>query len=113
MGAVTVRTLAPLAHVTSVPASIEFYRKLGFEVGNTFTPQGAPEPQWASLNSNGGAWLMIGKAGHPIDTARQNVFFYLYVDVVARSSIPTGTCWRSRTRDHGAKPTARNAFTTS
>jgi ribosomal protein S18 acetylase RimI-like enzyme len=30
------RNLVAMAEVESVPRSIEFYRKLGFEVGNTF-----------------------------------------------------------------------------
>ena len=77
-----VRAVVALAHVASVPASIAFYGKLGFEPANTFTPQDAPEPSWASLQS-GSAELMIAKASQPIDAAQQAVLFYLYVDDVA------------------------------
>jgi catechol 2,3-dioxygenase-like lactoylglutathione lyase family enzyme len=80
---VKIRALVPFAHVASVPASIEFYTKLGFEVGNTFTPDGASEPSWAWLESDSAASLMLAKAGHPVDAAQQAVLFYLYVDDVA------------------------------
>ena len=50
-----IRALVPLAHVVSVPVSIEFYEKLGFELGNTFTPDGASEPSWAWLESDSSA----------------------------------------------------------
>jgi len=39
-------SLVPLAFVKSVPVSIEFYKKLGFVVGNTHTPEGEAEPSW-------------------------------------------------------------------
>jgi catechol 2,3-dioxygenase-like lactoylglutathione lyase family enzyme len=80
---VKIRALVPFAQVASVPASIEFYKKLGFEVGNTFTPDGATEPSWAWLESDSAASLMLGKASHPVDAAQQAVLFYLYVDDVA------------------------------
>ena len=78
-----IRALVPLAHVASVPVSIEFYEKLGFELGNTFTPDGASEPSWAWLESDSSASLMLAKASHPVDAAQQAVLFYLYVDDVA------------------------------
>ena len=78
-----IRALVPLAHVVSVPVSIEFYEKLGFELGNTFTPDGASEPSWAWLESNSSASLMLAKASHPVDAAQQAALFYLYVDDVA------------------------------
>ena len=40
-------SLVPMFHVESVPRSIEFYGKLGFVVGNTFTPPDQKEPIWA------------------------------------------------------------------
>ena len=80
----TIRSLTPLISVASVPASIEFYSKLGFTVGNTFTQQGATEPTWASLESGNGAALMLGKADGPIAAAQQQgVVLYLYADNVA------------------------------
>ncbi len=48
------RSLVPYAHVRSVPASVDFYSKLGFTVTNAFTPPGGAEPSWA--------WLQCGEA---------------------------------------------------
>jgi catechol 2,3-dioxygenase-like lactoylglutathione lyase family enzyme len=45
-------SLVPMAYVRNVSGSIEFYRKLGFEVGNTFVPEGRTEPTWAWLESD-------------------------------------------------------------
>lgn len=79
---VQVRSLVPLAHVRSVPASIAFYRLLGFETVNTFTPQDRDVPTWAYLKA-GQARLMLGEAGEPVAASRQAVLFYLYCDDVA------------------------------
>jgi hypothetical protein len=76
-----VRSLVPFLHVRAVAASIEFYGKLGFEVGNTFTPDGAGEPAWAWLQC-GGAQLMLARATAPVVAEEQAVMFYLYVDDV-------------------------------
>jgi predicted enzyme related to lactoylglutathione lyase len=78
----TVRSLVPFAHVRDVTASIEFYRKVGFAVQNTFAVDGGSEPTWAWLQSDGGASLMIARATAPVIAEEQAVFFYLYVDDV-------------------------------
>lgn len=78
---VPVRTLVPMARVRSVPRSSAFYARLGFEVKNTFTPEGEPEPTWAWLLV-GGAQLMISK-GEPVVPSQQGVLFYVYCDDVA------------------------------
>jgi hypothetical protein len=70
-----------MAHVKSVPASIGFYSLLGFEVANTFTPQDAAEPSWASLRSDQ-AQLMVSKAEDPIVPDQEAVLFYSYCDDV-------------------------------
>jgi catechol 2,3-dioxygenase-like lactoylglutathione lyase family enzyme len=80
-GAVRIRSLVPLARVRSVAASIEFYRLLGFEVGNTFAEADAPEPSWAYLVS-GGAHLMLGRADEPVASNARSVLFYVYCDDV-------------------------------
>lgn len=74
-------SLVPMVHVKSVPHSIEFYKKLGFEVGNTFTPSDQKEPSWAWLKS-GEAHLMVTRAGEPVDASAQAVIFYIYCEVV-------------------------------
>jgi catechol 2,3-dioxygenase-like lactoylglutathione lyase family enzyme len=73
----TLKSLVPMAYVQSVRRSIEFYAKLGFEVGNTHTPEGGGEPVWAWLRS-GGAHLMLAQASEPVDPDKQAVLFYVY-----------------------------------
>jgi len=80
--ALPIRSLVPLAHVRSVPESIAFYEKVGFTVGNTFTPADASEPVWGWMQS-GNAQLMVAKAGEPVVPWQQVMLFYLYVDDVA------------------------------
>ena len=76
------RSLVPMAHVASVPASIAFYETLGFSVHNTFTPEGRAEPTWAYL-AKGEARLMVTLAGEPVIARQQAVLFYLYFDDIA------------------------------
>ncbi len=76
------RQLVPLISVADVERSIEFYQKLGFEVGNTFAPAGAKTPTWAWLYSDD-AQLMVSMASEPIVAITQTVLFYIYTDEVA------------------------------
>jgi len=69
-----------MAHVASVPRSAAFYGRLGFAIGNSFTPPGVGEPSWARLESPGGAKMMIARASEPVVPAQQAVLFYLYCD---------------------------------
>jgi catechol 2,3-dioxygenase-like lactoylglutathione lyase family enzyme len=78
---VPIRSLVPMAHVRNVEQSIEFYRKLGFEVGGDFVPQGRDTLSWAWLES-GGANLMLALADEPVVPDQQAVLFYLYCDDV-------------------------------
>ena len=70
-----------MAFVKNVPRAIGFYRKLGFETGNTHAPEGATEPVWAWLRS-GGAQLMLAQASDPVDPEQQAILFYVYCDDV-------------------------------
>jgi uncharacterized glyoxalase superfamily protein PhnB len=78
----TPKSLVPLAYVRNVRRAIEFYRKLGFEVGNTHPLEGGSEPVWAWLRS-GAAQLMLAAATEPVEPQKQAVLFYLYCDDVA------------------------------
>ncbi len=82
------RALVPMVFVADVERSIEFYRRLGFEVGNTFAADDAPKPTWAWLQS-GDAQLMLAAASHPVVADQQRVLFYIYTDDVtaARASL--------------------------
>jgi predicted lactoylglutathione lyase len=73
--------LVPMAHVEDVQRSIEFYRQLGFEVGNTLESNG--RLQWAWIKS-GYAHLMLVRSARAMNPEMQDVLFYLYAaDVVA------------------------------
>lgn len=76
------RRLVPMVSVAEVERSIVFYRHLGFEVGNTFTEEGATAPAWAWLHSDR-AELMLAAADEPIIPDQQRVLFYIYTDDVA------------------------------
>jgi hypothetical protein len=90
-------SLVPMAFVASVPASIAYYRHLGFEPQNTFTPDGAPEPSWVWLAS-GRAHLMLAKASHPVVPEEQAVLFYVYCEDVS--------AMRERLAGEGLEPSA-------
>ena len=76
--------MVALAHVASVPDSIAFYRKLGFEVRNTFTPPESTEPSWVWLE-RGEARLMLSRASAPVLPEEQAVLFYVYFDDVGET----------------------------
>lgn len=82
------RHLVPMAFVADVERSIEFYRHLGFEVGNTFSADNTEKPTWAWLQS-GDAQLMLAFASQPVFAEQQRVLFYVYTDDVtaARDSL--------------------------
>jgi hypothetical protein len=71
-----------MVFVAEVGRSIQFYGQLGFEVGNTFTQEGATAPTWAWLQC-GEAQLMLAAADEPVVADQQRVLFYLYTDDVA------------------------------
>ena len=77
-----VRSFIPHAFVKDVSASISFYERLGFTVGNSFTADGAAAPGWCWLSSERGD-LMLGTATEPIDPAQQRVMFYGYTEDIA------------------------------
>jgi hypothetical protein len=76
-----VRALTAMAQVASVPSSMAFYRRLGFEVENTFTPNGETDPSWASLVSDR-ARLMLARGDGPASAGASGVLFYIYCDDV-------------------------------
>jgi hypothetical protein len=74
--------LVPMIHVADVERSADFYRLLGFEIGN-YVPRSGPK-QWAWLyapkaaNWKRGPNLMVTRSSRPIDASAQDVLFYLY-----------------------------------
>lgn len=76
------KSLVTMAFVADLVRSLAFYRALGFEARNTFTPDDASEPTWTFLAS-GAAQLMLTKASEPVVPEQQAVLFYLYFDDIA------------------------------
>ncbi len=80
------RNLVPMVIVADVERSIQFYKHLGFEVGNTFAAEGATKPTWAWLYC-GEAQLRLAQANEEIVAEQQRVLFYLYTDDVAAARV--------------------------
>ena len=78
---VGLRGLVAMAHVADVARSIEFYRQLGFEVGNSVASEGQLNWVWLK-NAQGRANLMLARSGRPMNPGAQDVMFYLYVENV-------------------------------
>jgi predicted enzyme related to lactoylglutathione lyase len=68
-------SLTPMAHVSDVGKSVEFYQLLGFVLKNTVQSEGPL--QWAWLQ-NGGADLMLARSGREMNPGAQDILFYLY-----------------------------------
>jgi len=77
LAAIHPSSIVAMLHVADVPKSIAFYQKLGFEVGNTFTPHGETALAWAWLQS-GFASLMLARASGTVIAEQQAVLFYIY-----------------------------------
>jgi catechol 2,3-dioxygenase-like lactoylglutathione lyase family enzyme len=79
----TFSSLVPMVPVTNVPRTIKFYEQLGFQVGNTHTPDGLTEPVWAWLYC-GEANVMINLSEAAIEAAHDSTSVWLYCsDVTA------------------------------
>src|SRR5262245_60773794 len=74
--------LVPMIHVADMERSIEFYRLLGFEVGNKVPPTGPMHWAWlyspAAADWKRGPNFMLVRSPCPIDAHEQEVLFYLY-----------------------------------
>ena len=69
--------VVPMLPVRSMPASVEFYRKLGFEV-----EQRNDQWRWARLTS-GDCSLMVDESINVAPTAPRQSVLYLYPDDIA------------------------------
>lgn len=79
MSAGPIRCTAML-HVADVQRSVDFYRVLGFDLAQTYEPEG--RLCWAYLQS-GFADLMVTLADAPVSREAQGVLFYVYYPDVA------------------------------
>ena len=79
-----ISAVVPYLQVAEVERSVEFYRLLGFEVGNRQPKEG--KIGWAWLYQPGapdwkrGANLMLECAEEPIDAKAQRALLYLYAE---------------------------------
>jgi glyoxalase/bleomycin resistance protein/dioxygenase superfamily protein len=86
--AIALSGFVPMIHVADVEGSIEFYKKLGFEVGNSVPPAGPKHWAWLYCPTvedwKNGANLMVTRTARPLNADAQDVLFYLYAsDLVA------------------------------
>ena len=80
-----INAVVAMIHVADVERSAEFYRQLGFEIGN-YVPREAPPMHWAWLYQprattwKSGANLMLSRdrRPNPLDREEPQVLFYLY-----------------------------------
>ena len=80
-----INSVVAMIHVADVERSAEFYRLLGFEIGN-YVPREAPPMHWAWLyQPNAPSWktganLMLTRTSrpNPLDKEEPHVLFYLY-----------------------------------
>lgn len=84
--------LVPMIHVADMDRSVEFYRLIGFEIGN-YVPREGPM-HWAWLYAPKAAdWkrgpnLMLTRSPCAVDAGAQEVLFYLYAaDLTSLRSI--------------------------
>ena len=74
--------LVPMVHVRDVERSCEFYRLLGFEVGNRVPPSGPAQWVWLyapkASDWRRGPNLMLARTECGIDSEAQHSLFYLY-----------------------------------
>jgi catechol 2,3-dioxygenase-like lactoylglutathione lyase family enzyme len=77
-----VSALVPMLHVADVERSVEFYRLLGFEVGNYVPPTGIKAWVWLyapqAADWKRGPNLMLTRSECAIDAQAQDALFYLY-----------------------------------
>lgn len=77
-----ITALVPMIHVLDMERSVEFYRLLGFEIGN-YQPRAGPM-HWAWMYApkapdwKRGPNLMLTRSECAIDVESQEVLFYLY-----------------------------------
>ena len=73
------KAVVALLNVADVQASMEFYQKLGFEVGNEplKNDQGITTFVW--MHHGSAAQIMLTRTGRPQNPDGRGVMFYLYV----------------------------------
>ena len=73
------KAVVALLNVVDVPRSIEFYEKLGFELGKEPIKNEQGAKSFASMHHGSAAQIMLGLSGQPLNPGPRNMMFYLYV----------------------------------
>jgi catechol 2,3-dioxygenase-like lactoylglutathione lyase family enzyme len=77
-----ISSIVAMIHVSDVERSAQFYRRLGFEIGNRVPARGVPHWAWlyspAAPDWRRGANLMLARTGRALQPEAQDVLFYLY-----------------------------------
>lgn len=79
-GALGIKAVVALLHVADVKRSVEFYQKLGFELGKEPLKNEQGNASFAWLHRGQTAQIMITLTGRRLNAGAQDVMFYLYVD---------------------------------
>jgi predicted enzyme related to lactoylglutathione lyase len=74
------KSVVALLHVSDVQRSVEFYQKLGFEVGNQPLKNEQGLATFAWMHHGQSAQIMLTLTGRPLNPGAQDVMFYLYVN---------------------------------
>ena len=72
------KSVVALLHVADVQRSIEFYEKLGFELGKPPLKNDNGVTFFASMHRGQSAQIMVTLTGRPLNPGAQDVMFYLY-----------------------------------
>ena len=74
------KAVVALLHVADVQRSVEFYQKLGFELGKGPLKNDQGVATFAWMHHGQAAQIMVTLTGRPLSPSAQDVMFYLYVD---------------------------------
>ena len=77
---VGLKSVVALLHVSDVQRSIEFYEKLGFELGILPLKNDRGVKTFAWLHRGQASQVMVTLTNRPLNPGAQDVMFYLYVD---------------------------------
>jgi hypothetical protein len=77
--ALGIKAVVALLHVRSVERSIEFYQRLGFELGREPLKNEQGNSSFAWLHRGQAAQIMVTLTGRQLNPSAQDMMFYLYV----------------------------------
>jgi predicted enzyme related to lactoylglutathione lyase len=73
------KAVVALLKVQDVQRSIDFYEKLGFELGNEPLKDNDGVKTFAWMHRGSSAQIMLTRTARPLNPGAQDVMFYLYV----------------------------------